>query len=65
MVSGIFPGDNSQGGGEAECPRDTSHQEISADLYREKRGKENRRRKEGKSKEGRWKIENGRGKVTK
>ena len=49
-------------GGGAVCPPDTSHREISADLPG-KRGKEKtgkwRRKKKRKSKQGRWKMENG------
>ena len=50
------------GGGGAECPSDTSHREISADLPgKERQGeKGNWGWKEGKLKKGRWKLENGR-----
>ena len=56
---------NRWGGQGADCPPDTSHWEISADLPGKKRqGEKGKlRKKEGKSKKGRWKIENERRKV--
>ena len=61
---------NRRGWGQgAECLPDTSDWEISVDLYREKRPEARKKgewiRKGGKLKKGRWKTENGGGKVTK
>ena len=52
---------NSRGGGQGERGQSApqTHREISADvLGKERQGKGKWRRKEGKSKKGRWKIEN-------
>ena len=64
-MSGVTAGGGGQG---AECPPDTSHREISADLpgkEKEEKKKEKWRGKEGKLKKESGKLKMEEGKVTK